>query len=82
MTLTLASAGKSATVKGRSRWSENSEMTGGTELRATVALTHPLFAVLATGKPITVTGSLKKPVTWKVRSLKARLAAFIKACGP
>lgn len=81
--LTLASGGKSATVKGQSRKSENFEMTSGTELRANVALADPLFAVLDTGKPITVTGSsVKKQVTWAVTNLKARVATFVKACGP
>ena len=79
MTLKLASAGKAVTLTGVSRESENVEMTGGIELRAVVSRNHPLFAVLATGKPIRVSGPIK-PMTWPVKGLSARTAQFLKAC--
>jgi hypothetical protein len=79
VTLKLASAGKAATLTGVSRESENVEMTGGIELRATVSREHPLFAVLATGKPIRVSGPIK-PMTWPVKGLSAKTAEFLKAC--
>ena len=79
VTLKLVSAGKTATLTGVSRLSENSEMTGGIELRATVSRDHPLFEVLATGKPIAVSGPIK-PMTWKVKGLSAKTAEFLKAC--
>jgi hypothetical protein len=79
VTLKLTSAGKTATLTGVSRESENVEMTGGIELRATVSRDHPLFAVLVTGKPIRVSGPIK-PMTWPVKGLSAKTAEFLKAC--
>jgi hypothetical protein len=79
VTLKLASARKKATLTGISRESANFQMTAGVELRATVAREHPLFAVLATGKPIFVSGPIK-PLTWPVKSLKAKASAFLKEC--
>src|SRR5260221_14166540 len=79
VTLKLSSGLKSTTLTGVSRQSENSEMTGGVELRATVSHNHPLFAVLSTGKAVKVSGPIK-PLTWPVNGLKAKTAAFLKAC--
>ena len=79
VTLKFVSADKAATLAGVSRASANSEMTGGVELRATVSREHPLFAVLATGKPIVVSGPIK-PLTWQTKNLKAKAAAFLQAC--
>jgi hypothetical protein len=79
VTLKLASADKTATLDGTSRESANFEMTAGVELRATVSRDHPLFAVLATGKPISVSGPIK-PLTWQIRNLKSKAAAFLEAC--
>ena len=79
VTLRLASGRKKATLTGVSRESANVQMTGGVELRATVARDHPVFAVLATGKPIFVSGPIKK-LTWPVMGLKAEVAAFLRAC--
>jgi hypothetical protein len=78
--LTLTSGNATATLSGRSRNSANFEMTAGTELRATVAATDPVFIVLATGTPIRVIGSLKAPETWQVKGLKQQVAAFLAAC--
>jgi hypothetical protein len=80
VTLKLAAGLKRATLTGVSRESENYKMTSGVELRAVVARAHPLFAVLANGKPITVSGPMKKPLTWPVNGLKAKTAAFLKEC--
>jgi hypothetical protein len=79
VTLKLSSDGRTATLTGVSRESANVEMTGGIELRAVVARDHPLFVVLATGKPIAVSGPIK-PITWQARTLKAKTAAFLQAC--
>jgi hypothetical protein len=79
VTLKLASGRKKATLTGVSRESANTQMTGGIELRATVGRDHPLFAVLATGKPIFVSGPINK-LTWPVKGLKAEVAAFLRAC--
>ena len=78
--LTLTSAGQSAKVVGVSRDSVNAEMTGGIELQGRVKRDDPLFAVLAIGQPIRVTGSIKKPLKWNVKGLKPRVSAFLQAC--
>lgn len=77
--LTLTSAGQSARVAGISRDSVNSEMTGGIELRGKVKRDDKLFAVLATGQPIAVTGPIK-PLKWGAKGLKPKLDAFLKSC--
>ena len=77
--LTLTSAGQSAKVAGVSRDSVNAEMTGGIELQGKVKRDDRLFAVLATGQPIAVTGPIK-PLKWGVRGLKPKLEAFLKSC--
>ena len=77
--LKFVSADKTATLAGVSRESANVEMTGGVELRATISREHPLFAVLATSKPIVVSGPIK-PLTWRTKNLKAKAAAFLQAC--
>jgi hypothetical protein len=79
VTLKLASGLKSTTLTGVSRQSENFEMTGGVELRATVSRNHPLFAVLGSGKTVAVSGPIK-PLKWPVKGLKAKTAEFLKAC--
>jgi hypothetical protein len=77
--LKLASGLKSATVTGVSRHSENFEMTGGVELRATVSRDHPVFVVLGNGSKVAVSGPIK-PLTWPTKGLKAKITAFLKAC--
>jgi hypothetical protein len=77
--LTLVSAGQSAKVVGVSRLSVNTEMTGGIELQGKVKRDDKLFAVLATGQPISVTGPIK-PLKWGVKGLKPKIAAFLKSC--
>ena len=78
--LTLTSARQSAKVVGVSRESVNVEMTGGIELQARVKRDDPLFAVLAAGQPIRVTGSTRKPLKWNVKGLKPKVSAFLQAC--
>jgi len=81
VTLKLARPLKSTTLTGVSRQSKNFEMTGGIELQARVSRDHPVFAVLAAGNKINVTGPLKhKPLTWGTKGLKQTVAAFLKAC--
>ena len=77
--LTLISAGQTAKVTGISRDSVDSEMTGGIELQSKMKRDDKLFAVLATGQPITVTGPIK-PLKWGVKGLKSKLDAFLKSC--
>jgi hypothetical protein len=79
VTLTLKSGGIDAKLTGVSRNSANFQMTGGTELRATIKRDDAVFKVLAADKPIAVSGSIK-PASWPVKGLKAKVAAFLKAC--
>jgi hypothetical protein len=79
VTLTLTSAGATAVLAGNSRKSVNFQMTAGVELQAKVMRDDAVFKVLATGAPIAVSGSMK-PVTWPVKGLKAKVAAFLQAC--
>ena len=79
VTLKLSSGFKNTTLTGVSRQSENFQMTGGVELRATISHNHPLFAVLSSGKAVKVSGPIK-PLTWPVKGLKAKTAEFLKAC--
>jgi len=79
VSLTLASGSARAHLRGKSRNSVNFQMTAGTELRAEVSRDDALFKVLATGKPITVSGSIKRDI-WAVKGLSAKLAAFLRAC--
>jgi hypothetical protein len=77
--LKLASGLKRTTLTGVSRHSDNFEMTGGVELRATVARDHPVFAVLGNGGKVKVSGPIK-PATWETKGLKPKIAAFLKEC--
>ena len=80
VTLTLASGPTRATLSGQSRNSANFQMTAGTELRAKITRGDAVFKVLAAGQPITASGSIKMTVTWAVKGLKPKVAAFLKAC--
>ncbi|MEW6451702.1 MAG: hypothetical protein AB1490_13680 [Pseudomonadota bacterium] len=77
--LTLTSGAQTVKVAGISRDSVNSEMTGGVELQGKVKRDDKLFAVLATGQPITVTGPIKT-LKWGVKGLKAKVDTFLKSC--
>ncbi len=81
VTLKLRSGLKSTTLTGVSRHSANFEMTGGVEIRAVVARTHPVFGVLGNGSKVTVSGPIK-PAVWPTKGLKAKVTTFLKACGP
>ena len=78
--LRFESDGKSATLSGFSRRSYNSEMTGGTELVTRVETSHEVFKVLASGKPIKLSGSLSKPLTWNHPGMADAVKKFMKAC--
>jgi hypothetical protein len=78
--LRLESDGKSATVIGASRRSYNSEMTGGTELVTRIHPDDDFFKVLATGKPVKISGSLSKPVTWNDKGMADAVKKFVKSC--
>jgi hypothetical protein len=78
--LHLESQGKTATLEGVSRRSEDSEMTGGTELVTEVRADAPVFAVLQTGKPVKLSGSLPKPVVWSPQGMASAVKTFLKAC--
>jgi hypothetical protein len=80
VSVTLKSGTQTAKLDGKSRKSENFEMTAGQELRVETTAADPVFAVMATGKPIAVTGSVDKPVKWPATGLKAKAAAFLAAC--
>jgi hypothetical protein len=79
VSITLKSGAVSTTIAGRSRKSANVEMTGTSELRAKVSAGHDVFKVLATGKPIAVSGSIEAE-TWPVKGLQSKVAAFLKSC--
>jgi hypothetical protein len=57
----IESGGKSAKVQGLSRFSPDSEMTGGTELATDLPLNDPAIEILFSGKPVTlITADQKK----------------------
>lgn len=76
----VESDGKSATVSGVSRRSFNHEMTGGTELVTRIEIGDDFFKVLSTGKPVKVSGSLSKPVTWNHKGMAGAVKKFLKDC--
>lgn len=78
--LSLTSGDETARLRGISRKTANFDKTGGTELRTSVSEDDPLFDVLATGQPITVTGSLDGSVTWNVEGLRSRVRNFLRQC--
>jgi len=80
VTLRFESQGKVATLKGVSRESEDTNMTGGTELVTEVADDAPVFAVLQTGKAVKLSGSLAKPVVWSPQGMASAVKTFLDAC--
>jgi hypothetical protein len=58
-TLSLKSAGKTASVSGTSLQSIDAPMTGSSELLATISSADPIFSVLASGVSIRFSGSIK-----------------------
>jgi hypothetical protein len=81
VTVTLSSGGLKAEVKGLSIFTEDSEMTGGTELLTALMPNHDAFGVLTSGKEI----ELKSPDKTERFTLgpkpTAALKAFLKKCG-
>jgi hypothetical protein len=80
VSLIFAGGGRSATLRGVSKKSDDFGMTGGRELVTEVSTDDPLFAVLLAGKPVTITGSLKKPIVLDGKSAKPAVAKFLVAC--
>ncbi|ABD07231.1 conserved hypothetical protein [Rhodopseudomonas palustris HaA2] len=80
LSVTLASANASVTLKGKSTLSKNSEMTGAYELRADLAAGEvaALNSVLADGTAIRVSGAIKD--AWSVKGLKAVAQGFTAGC--
>lgn len=78
--LQFASSGRSAIIQGVSKKSADFEMTGGTELVANVTPNHPVFAVLMTGKPVSLSGSVARRATWTSNNMRAAVEKFLRAC--
>ncbi len=84
MSVMLESAGKTASVKGISKQSVDSELTGGIELATDVSLDDPLFDVLSTGKPVMIVKAdgMKEALTEGEYGEGAdAVKQFVKACG-
>jgi hypothetical protein len=80
VSLTFAGGGRSATLRGVSKKSDDFQITGGSELVTEVTTDDPVFAMLLTGKPLTITGSVKKPIVLDGNSAKPAVARFLAAC--
>jgi hypothetical protein len=80
--LVLQSGGKTARIKGISLPSADQQMTGGTELVASVPIDDPIFEVLAAGAPIRFTGSIKETKVALGASASAALKRFLDRCKP
>lgn len=78
--LTLQSAGMSASISGISQNSLDFEMTGASELVATISTVDPIFSILTTGKQVTVSGALEEPGTWHPTGMAAAIRSFLKKC--
>ncbi len=80
LSVTLASANHSVTLKGKSTQSKNFEMTASYELRADLAADEvaALYSVLADGTAIRVSGAMKD--AWSVKGLKAVAQGFVAGC--
>jgi hypothetical protein len=70
----------SATLAGTAQKSDDFNLTAGVELVTEVAIDHPVFAVLRTGKAVTVTGALEKPATLAGAAMKRTMDNFVSAC--
>jgi hypothetical protein len=81
VTLRLRSASAAITLNGRSRFSPNSELTGGTELRANVGANSGLIKMLTAPGAIVVTGSNVKMTLPEPGRLEA-ISRFRKGCFP
>lgn len=60
VSITVDSGAKTASVKGVSKFSPDSEMTGGTELVAEVGLDDPVVDILFSGRQVTIVTPGKK----------------------
>ena len=68
VTVTLEAGGKTASVSGAARFNT---FTKAMELALETNADNPLFAVLATGKPVRIGGPAKTPVTWPAANADA-----------
>ena len=83
VTLRLSSNGHQAVLHGASRRSDDYEMTSGTELVTEIKPSDAVFTLLGSGKDVTITGSLAKPVTWRAENMADAVKSFLTACqGP
>jgi hypothetical protein len=78
--LKLKAGGTQADLTGVSEPSEDSEMTGGTELVTRLAPDDPLFTVLRAGKDVAVTGGGSRGATWSAKGMKAAVDKFLGKC--
>ncbi|MDO8353325.1 MAG: hypothetical protein Q7T14_07665 [Aestuariivirga sp.] len=78
----LSSGALTARVQGVSIWSEDFEMTGGTELLTALFSNDNAFRVLTSGREITLLGGIEKAERFELGAeATAELKAFIEKCG-
>lgn len=76
----LVSGRRTQTLRGVSRWSEDSEMTGGTELVATLAPSDAALGLLAAGGAIKVSGGRTRSAITLDAATAARLRNYLQSC--
>ncbi len=82
VSVTLTSGKLMARMKGLSIQSEDSELTGGIELLTALMAGDEAFAVLTSGKEITLKGGRSKAERFTLgKETTAALKAFLKKCG-
>ena len=82
VTVTLSSGALKAKVQGVSIYSEDSELTGGTELLTALFSSDDAFAVLTSGREITLLGGRDKTDNFTLGvETTAELKAFLEKCG-
>ena len=81
VSVTLSSGALTAMVRGLSIYSEDSELTGGTELLTALMAGDDAFAVLTSGKEITLQGARDKDERFTLGAeTTAELKVFIEKC--
>jgi hypothetical protein len=82
VSVTLSAGTLTARVRGLSIYSEDSELTGGIELLTALMAGDDAFAVLTSGKEITLKGGREKEERFELGAeTTAALKAFIEKCG-
>lgn len=81
LTVKLESAGETVEVTGVSKQSVNSELTGGVELAAELSVDDPLFALLSSGKPVTIINAGGEKEVLTEGKGASEVKKFIAACG-